>query len=106
MHSGGGMDLSECDRVHLPVGYVGVSRTGKMEGKKKESDQFRFLHSVCLGNLKGSAGLILVKGSTIRISIPLDLSSRTVIQLPRFIRSRIPTPLLVRSLVFFPPCSD
>ena len=31
------MDLSECDRVHLPVGYTGVSRTEQMErGKKSE----------------------------------------------------------------------
>ena len=36
----------------------------------EESDQFRFLHVVCLDNLKGS---ILVKVSVMRVSIPLDL---------------------------------
>ena len=46
------------------------------------SDQFRFLHSVCLDNFKGSLGLILTKASSMRISIPLDLSSRSCIPLP------------------------
>ena len=33
----GGVDLSECDRVHLPVVYEGVSLKEKMErGKKSE----------------------------------------------------------------------
>ncbi len=45
------------------------------------------------------------KVSTMRISIPLDLSSRSFIPLPRFIRSRRPTPLLAPSLVLFPPRS-
>jgi hypothetical protein len=71
----------------------------------EESDQFRFLHVVCLVNLKGSVGLILTKVSDMRISIPLDLSSRSFIPLSRFIRSRSPTPLLVPTLVLFPPCS-
>jgi hypothetical protein len=71
----------------------------------EESDQFRFLHTACLGNLKGSVGLILTKVSAVRISIPLDLSSRSIIPLPRFIRSRCPTPLLVPYLVLFPPRS-
>ena len=43
----------------------------------EESDQFRFLRTVCLANLKGSVGLILVKTSVIRIAIPVDLSSRS-----------------------------
>ena len=68
----------------------------------EESDQFRFLHVSCFTNLKGGVGLIMVKTSTIRISIPLDLSSRSSIPFPRFIRSRRPTPLLVPSLVLFP----
>ena len=38
----------------------------------EESDQFRFLHTACLPNLKNSVGLILTKSSTMRISIPLD----------------------------------
>ena len=73
----------------------------------EESDQFRFLHATCLDNLKGSVGLILAKASTMRISIPLDLSSdssRSLIPLPRFIRSRRPIPLLTPhsfSVTFF-----
>jgi hypothetical protein len=70
----------------------------------EESDQFRFLHATCLGNLKESVGLILVKTSVMRISIPLDLSSWSFILC--FIRSRCPIPLFVLSLVLFPPCSD
>ena len=58
--------------------------------------------SVCLVNIKGSVGLILAKTSFMRISIPLDLSSRPFIPLPRFIRSRRPTTLLAPSLVFSP----
>jgi hypothetical protein len=64
----------------------------------EESHQFHFLHTSCLGNLKGSVGLILVKVSEVRISIPLDLSSRFFIPIPCFIRSRRPTPLLAPSL--------
>jgi hypothetical protein len=30
---------------------------------REESGQFRFLRAVCLGNLKGSVGLILAKDS-------------------------------------------
>ena len=71
----------------------------------EESDQFRFLRATCLGNLKGSVGFILVKASVMRISIPIDLSSRPFIPLPRFIRSRRPFPLLAPPLVLFPPCS-
>ena len=59
----------------------------------EESDQFRFLRSSCFANLKGVVGLIMSKTSVIRISIPLDLSSRPFIPFPRFIRSRHPTPL-------------
>ena len=68
----------------------------------EESGHFRFLHTACLANIKGSVGLILAKVSTMRISIPLDLSSRSCIPLPCFIRSRRPTTLLVSSLVFSP----
>ena len=72
----------------------------------EESDQFRFLGASCFANLKGAVGLIVAKkASDVRISIPLDLSSRSFIPLPRFIRSRRPTPLLAPSLVLFPPCS-
>ena len=71
----------------------------------EESDQFRFLRAACLANFKGSVGLILTKASDMRISIPLDLSSRSFIPLPFFIRSRRSTPLLAPSLVFSPRCS-
>ena len=54
---------------------------------------------------KGVVGLIMVKESVIRISIPLDLSCRSFVPLSRFIRSRRPTPLLVPLLVLCPPCS-
>jgi hypothetical protein len=72
----------------------------------EETGQFRFLRAACLPNIKGSVGLILVKPSVMRISIPLDLSSRPFIPLPLFIRSRRPTPLLAPSLVFSPLRSD
>jgi hypothetical protein len=68
----------------------------------EESEQFRFLRSDCFANIKGSVGLILAKASAMWISIPLDLSSRTFIPLPCFMRSRRVTLLLVPSLVFFP----
>ena len=42
----------------------------------EESEPFRFLRTDCYANIKGSVGLILAKVSTMRISIPLDLSSR------------------------------
>jgi hypothetical protein len=48
----------------------------------EESDQFRFLRVESYPNIKGSVGLILAKTSDMRISIPLDLSSRPFIPLP------------------------
>ena len=71
----------------------------------EESDQFRFLRASCIPNLKGTVGLIMVKTSDMWISIPLDLSSRSSIPLPRFIRSCRPTPFVGPSLVLFPRCS-
>ena len=71
----------------------------------EESDQFLFLRPSCFANLKGAVGLIMTKTLGMRISIPLDLSSRPSIPLPWFIRSRRPTLLLAPSLVLFPPCS-
>jgi hypothetical protein len=68
----------------------------------EESEQFRFLRAACFANIKGSVGLILAKASAMRISIPLDLSSRPFIPLPRFMRFRRVTPLLAPSLVFSP----
>ena len=58
-----------------------------------------------LADLKGSVGLIWLKVSDMRISIPVDLSSRSFFPLPCFIRSRRPIPLLTHSLFLFPPCS-
>ena len=66
----------------------------------EESEQFRFLRTACFPNIKGSVRLILTKASAMRISIPLDLSSRPFIPLPRFMRSRRVTPRLAPSLVF------
>ncbi len=54
----------------------------------EESDLFRLLRATCYANIKGSVGLILAKVSAMRISIPLDLSSRSFIPLPCFMRSR------------------
>jgi hypothetical protein len=68
----------------------------------EESGQFRFLRVSSYDNIKGSVGLILAKASTMRISIPVDLSSRSFIPLPRFICRRRPLPLLSPSLVFTP----
>ena len=68
----------------------------------EESGHFRFLRVECLASIKGSVGLILAKASVMRISMPLDLSSRPFIPPPRFIRSRRPTLLLTPSLVFSP----
>ena len=68
----------------------------------EESGHFRFLRAACLANIKGQVGLILVKASAMRISIPLDLSSRSFVPPPRFILSRRPTTLLTPSLVFSP----
>ena len=72
----------------------------------EESGHFRFLRAPCLPYIKGQVGLILAKVSAMRISIPLDLSSRPFIPPLRFIRSRRPTTLLTPSLVFSPLCSD
>jgi hypothetical protein len=46
--------------------------------------------------------LILAKASAMRISIPLDLSSRSFIPSPCFMRSRRAEPLLAPSFVFTP----
>jgi hypothetical protein len=68
----------------------------------EESGQFRFLRAARYANIKGSVGLILAKASAMRISIPLELSSRPFIHLSRFICRRRPLPLLASSLVFTP----
>jgi hypothetical protein len=69
---------------------------------QEESERFRFLRAACYVSIKGSVGLFLAKASAMRISIPVDLSSRPFIPLPCFIRPRRAAPLLVPSLVFTP----
>ncbi len=68
----------------------------------EDSGHFRFLRTACLANIKRSVRLILKKASVMRISIPLDLSSRPFIPPPRLFHSRRPTTLLTPSLVFSP----
>ena len=68
----------------------------------EESYQFRFWWASRLTDLKGSVGVILVKTSTIRVTIPIDLSTRSFIPLPRFFNSRRVPPLLNQSLVLIP----
>jgi hypothetical protein len=68
----------------------------------EESEQFRFLPGSRLSNLKDSVGLILVKVSVMRVTIPIDLSTRPLIPLPRFLNSRRVPPLLNQSLVLIP----
>ena len=77
-------------------------RAPEKKKNKKESEQFRFLRAACYANIKGSVGLILAKASAMRISIPLDLSSRSFIPPSRFMRSRRAATLLAPSLVFTP----
>ena len=71
----------------------------------EESGKFHFLRATSYVNIKGSVGLILANTSTMRISIPLDLSSRSFTPLSRFIRRRRPLPLVGPSLVLTPRCS-
>ena len=72
----------------------------------EESDQFRFLRAARLATLKGTVGLILAKVSAMRVTIPIDLSTRPFIPLSRFFNSRRPGPLLNPSLVIFSQQSD
>jgi hypothetical protein len=50
--------------------------TSTLTTYREESGHFRVLRAVCVTNIKGSVGLILTKSSDMRISIPVDLSSR------------------------------
>ena len=45
----------------------------------EESAQFRFIRAACLANLKGSLGLMLSKTTVMRLTIPLDLSTKPFI---------------------------
>jgi hypothetical protein len=68
----------------------------------EESEQFRFFRAPRLANLKGSVGFMSPKTSTIRVALPIDLSTLSFIPLPRFFNSRRSPPLLNPSLLFFP----
>ena len=76
--------------MYLHTHWEGSTLTGEFP---EESDQFRFIRAACLANLKGSIGLMLAKVSVMRVTIPLHLSTRSFIPLPRFIHSRNTTPL-------------
>ena len=85
--------------VHREVSIL----SGELPGiRSEESDQFRFLRVATLSNLKDSVGLILTKTSTMRVTIPIDLSTQSFISLTRFCNSRRPTPLLTPSLIILP----
>ena len=68
----------------------------------EESEKFRFFRASHLVNLKDSVGLILAKSSVMWVTIPIDLSTRSFIPLPRFFNSRRVPPLLNQSLVLIP----
>ncbi len=69
--------------------------SGVLSGEvPEESTQFR-------SNLKGSIRLMLAKVSVMRVTIPLDLPTRSFIPLPRFIHTGNTIPLLTPSLVLF-----
>ncbi len=68
----------------------------------EESEQFRFLRASRLSNLKGSVGLIVAKVSVMCVTIPIDLSTRSFIPLPRFLNSRRVSPLLNQFSVLIP----
>ncbi len=68
----------------------------------QESEQFRFFRASRLVNIKDSVGLILAKVSTMRVTIPIDLSTRPFILIPHFFNFRRGPPLLNPSLVLFP----
>ena len=84
---------------------AGWSHNLSPEGLKKRkcwtSQTISFLHTVSLSNLKDSVGLILSKTS-MRVSITIDWSARTFVNVPRFIPSRRPPPLLTPKLILFP----
>ena len=80
----------------LRILFLHVNReASKLDGEvSEESAQFRFIRTVCLGNLKGSLGLMLEKTAVMRLTITLDLSTKPFIPLPHFIRTCVSTPLL------------
>ena len=71
----------------------------------EESAQFHFIQEACLANFKGSLGLMLATAAAMRLTIPLDLSTKPLIPLPHFIHTRVSAPLLTPSLVLIPSSS-
>ena len=71
------------DFLRLLVLHVHREVSALVNEIPEEIGHFRFLHATCLANIKGSVGLILAKDSAMRISIPMDLSSRSFIPLYR-----------------------
>ena len=65
---------------------------------QEESDQF--IRATCLGNLKGDLGLML-ETVTMRITTPLDLSTKPFIPLPRFIHTRVFQHLFLHLLSYY-----
>jgi hypothetical protein len=101
------VEVDTADRIYEDFSrllFLYVHREASTLGNElpEESEQFRFLRGTSFDNIKGSVGFILAKTSVMRISTPLDLSSRPFIPLPRFIRSRRVPSLLAPSLVFSP----
>jgi len=84
--------------LSLSFSWVCVPLVGELP---EESDQFRFFQGPRLTHLKGSVGLILVKSSGMRVTVPIDLYTCPFIPLPRFFNSRRTPPLLTPSLVVF-----
>ena len=68
----------------------------------EESEQFRFLRTTRLANIKGSVVLILATVCGMRVTIPIDLSTLPFIHLPCFFKSRQTPPLHIPSLVLCP----
>ncbi len=95
IHQGGKKICGNYDEFILFLFLYAHRETSDLDNElPEESDKFRFLRASCSANWKGPVGMIIAKVSDIRISIPLDLSSRSFVPLPCFIRSRRPTPLL------------
>ncbi len=88
------------------VAYFFFMLTGKTQlclmGYRKNRGNSVFFGLLVILILKDQWGWFLSKTSVIRISTPLDLSSRSFIPLPRFMRSRRTATLLAPSLVFTP----
>ena len=74
----------------------------------EQSDQYRFLLAVSFAHLKGSVGLILVKVSSMWMSIwdPSTYPHGPLFSTPPFIRPHPRPPILFSSLGLFPPNSS